>query len=1565
MRIRASYAFFLFAAIAALFPLSASGQVATGNPPFASFGGGPFDTVNLANLNVHFGIPVISKAGRGIPFSYTLVYDSSVWYPVGSSGSQIWTPVANFGWAGQTQVSTGYVSYISSQFECFDGTQKYSSPEANGFQYHDPFGAVHPFVTGWLGRCDGTTATVTATDGSGYTIDAGVGEGTIHSPSGQLIYPPLNSPTGSGTSTDRNGNQITVSGSTFTDTLGTTALTISGQGTHASPLQFQYTAPNTHTVAVTLTYTSYNVKTAFQCSGISEYNQTIDLVSSISLPDGTSYSIQYEPTPNNSGFFTGRIHSITLPTGGTITYTYSGGSNGTGILCADGSTATLTRQTPDGTWTYAHSESGTAWTTLVTDPQSNQTNMNFQGIYETERQSYQGSSILLKTLITCYNGNTSNCNTTAITLPITQRTVTLQWPGGKQSKGNTLYNSFGLVTENDEYDYGNGAPGGLLRQTLTTYAALGNNISNRPATVTVKDGSGIIKAQTTYSYDQGTVTTTSGTPQHASVSGSRGNATTISSLVQGSTTLSKTFTYYDTGTVATTTDVNGALTTYTYGTGSCGNSFVTSVALPLSLTSSQTWNCTGGIKTSATDANGKTTTFTYTDPDYWRITSVTDAASNVTNMTYNGATSVESSLVFNGSNSTVDVLKTVDSLGRTHVTQRKQSPSANFDSVESDFDNRGMPNRATLPYSGTAGQTNSSGPSVNATYDALGRKTQSTDAAGRTVTISYSQNDTYLTIGPAPTGEHTKQKQLEYDGLGRLTSVCEITSMTGSGTCAQTSAQTGFWTKYTFDVLGNLTGVTQNAQSGSSQTRSYSYDGLGRLTSETNPESGTQTYVYDTDSTCGTSSGDLVKRTDAVGNTACYAYDALHRSTSVTYSGPYAANTPNKYFVYDSATVNSVAMSNAKSRMAEAYTATCSTCSKLTDLGFSHTVLGQPSDVYESTQHSGGYYHVTASYWAHGALNQLSNLTGLPTITYNVDGEGRVYSVSASSGQNPLSSTIYNVAGKPTQVNLGSSDSDAFTYDPNTNRMTQYKFNVNGQSVIGNLGWNADGSLGTLGITDPFNSNDAQSCSYSNDDLSRIASANCGTGWSQTFAYDAFGNIGKSGTMSFQPTYSYLTNRMTQIGSSTPTYDANGNVTNDFLHTYTWNAAGRPVTIDAVGVAYDALNRMVEQNRSGTYSQIVYSPTGAKLAIMNGQSLTKAFVPLPAGSMAIYNSSGLAYYRHSDWVGSSRFASTPSRAVYFDGAYAPFGEPYAQTGTADLSFTGMNQDTVLNLYDFPAREYGIQGRWPSPDPSGLSSVSKNDPQTWNRYAYVRNSPLIAVDPQGLRPAWYCHDGVCGGSAGGFAMMYGGAAPGEGWGAQSLNSPYANPNDPMYSSSGSQSGSGASQSSSSGGGCDYDSCFAPLPSETELPVTGFEDYQSASRSPDFYNLTVNYPIGISAGGFLTGSASLEIDNNYNSYIGAGPNGGLPSPLPFAVSFTANWLGDPTNPVPPLPNQLSQFLTGQSYSVTGAAGPAMTVTYSQSTSGVATGLGVGTPQLGAGGTYSWQIPALPEGWEPPIN
>ena len=212
---------------------------------------------------------------------------------------------------------------------------------------------------------------------------------------------------------------------------------------------------------------------------------------------------------------------------------------------------------------------------------------------------------------------------------------------------------------------------------------------------------------------------------------------------------------------------------------------------------------------------------------------------------------------------------------------------------------------ALSAYSAGAGAPDGGSTWNTTLYDALNRPTSVTDSGEGTLAFSYYANDVLRTLSPAPSGENPKKAQSQYDGLGRLQSVCEITSATGTGVCGQNSAATGFLTSYTYDTLNDLKTVSQSGQG-----RTYGYDSLSRLTSEANPESGTTSYVYDTDSTCaavyaGPYNGDLVKRVDAVGNVTCYAYDAIHRLTCVDYkSGSYAGVTPTKTFVYDSATVN-------------------------------------------------------------------------------------------------------------------------------------------------------------------------------------------------------------------------------------------------------------------------------------------------------------------------------------------------------------------------------------------------------------------------------------------------------------------------------------------------------------------------------------------------------------------------------------------------------------------------------------------------------------------------------------
>jgi RHS repeat-associated protein len=160
------------------------------------------------------------------------------------------------------------------------------------------------------------------------------------------------------------------------------------------------------------------------------------------------------------------------------------------------------------------------------------------------------------------------------------------------------------------------------------------------------------------------------------------------------------------------------------------------------------------------------------------------------------------------------------------------------------------------------------------------------------------------------------------------------------------------------------------------------------------------------------------------------------------------------------------------------------------------------------------------------------------------------------------------------------------------------------------------------------------------------------------------------------------------------------------------------------------LTRPATQYSGSGYMQIVYGPQG-RFATMNGQTLLKAFIPLPTGATAFYGSSGLLYYRHTDHLGSARLATTPNRTLYASGSYAPYGETYSQTGNSDISFAGQERYTVTGIHDALLRKYSTaQGRWLSPDAAGLGAVDPGNPQSWNRYAYALNNPMALIDPMG-------------------------------------------------------------------------------------------------------------------------------------------------------------------------------------------------------------------------------------------
>ena len=63
--------------------------------------------------------------------------------------------------------------------------------------------------------------------------------------------------------------------------------------------------------------------------------------------------------------------------------------------------------------------------------------------------------------------------------------------------------------------------------------------------------------------------------------------------------------------------------------------------------------------------------------------------------------------------------------------------------------------------------------------------------------------------------------------------------------------------------------------------------------------------------------------------------------------------------------------------------------------------------------------------------------------------------------------------------------------------------------------------------------------------------------------------------------------------------------------------------MNGVSITYDALGRMVEFGSGSTFTQMVYRPSGDKLAIVKNGTLVEGMLPLPDGETALYNGNNI------------------------------------------------------------------------------------------------------------------------------------------------------------------------------------------------------------------------------------------------------------------------------------------------------------------------------------------------------
>jgi hypothetical protein len=107
------------------------------------------------------------------------------------------------------------------------------------------------------------------------------------------------------------------------------------------------------------------------------------------------------------------------------------------------------------------------------------------------------------------------------------------------------------------------------------------------------------------------------------------------------------------------------------------------------------------------------------------------------------------------------------------------------------------------------------------------------------------------------------------------------------------------------------------------------------------------------------------------------------------------------------------------------------------------------------------------------------------------------------------------------------------------------------------------------------------------DSLNRLsdAGASGSVSYHVPVKYDQYGNAtcdttqNPSGPACANVTFDTSTNRMTAIGSATPTYDAAGDLTSDGTCSYTWDAEQRITSVSACAtftMTYNALGQLAE-----------------------------------------------------------------------------------------------------------------------------------------------------------------------------------------------------------------------------------------------------------------------------------------------------------------------------------------------------------------------------------------------------
>jgi RHS repeat-associated protein len=797
-----------------------SNQLNTGYPENGVFRGTDIETVQMNNGGLHVDIPIFSAKARGFNVSSKVIYNSKSWtfrtrcFTSGGGFCEDDVGSDSLGYPGLVFAGAFDYMFHASGRTC-QQTQNVFLSIAGGYTLREPDGTKHHFAPDPLveSACvpPHYSATVYADDGSGWIMRINTSDGSMISAISKTGLVVLASCDGCATNisaslfVDANGNQMQpastccgTSGLGGTDTLGRTIPANGGYYDSSGTLQTP-TLSGSVTVALN-TDGLCSFATADTC--VPNDGSRI-LPTQLQLPNGDVFTFTYA---QNGG---GELASMTLPTGGQVSWTWGGwGQGGRNIA-----SRTVTADGVTGIWNYNMGIDGGG---VVTDPAHKDTRYTCGSGTCSKIEYFDGpvgASPLIKTVTTDYQQVVS-LNSDASTdpvglLPIRQTTTWNQqnltmktetdWDTQFISGAGTV--SWHNPIEKRVFDWGSDpAQLTLLQRIHSSFkhleangqAYLAANIADLPTLVQTYDGAGAMLAQTQNSYDGSSVTST-GTCQAPSVvnhdycnygSGNllRGNLTQVSRWVNTSSTWANTNnTYDDLGNMLSTSDPLNHTTTFDYTDNWGGTGCVTAGstrAFPTTVTNAKSqrvktsyFPCTSMVQSKRDEndivAGRPGTTYTYDLMNRPLSIQTLDVGNQIlakTSWTYNDTVLPLSITKTVTASPSPDIVSTsvMDDLGRTSQTIRND-PEGNVTS-EATYDSFGRVDTVTNPHRAVAAATDGV---TRYVYDTLGRTTDLVKPDNGKVHTDYAGNAVTVT------DETLRQRRTVTDGLGRLIEVDE------------------------------------------------------------------------------------------------------------------------------------------------------------------------------------------------------------------------------------------------------------------------------------------------------------------------------------------------------------------------------------------------------------------------------------------------------------------------------------------------------------------------------------------------------------------------------------------------------------------------------------------------------------------------------------------------------------------------------------------------------------------------------------------------------------------------